>query len=329
MIHVNRAGKNLGQFSEQAVSDGLSAGTFLPSDLGWIEGWEAWQPLSTFTDLPPSAVLSASPGTSPPLDSPPLDFQKPGKINFGECLSKAWECFQQNWGIGIVGTLIFFAISSVAQIPMQLAQPGVQYFIKQGTMPPLWVIITAGIAFLIFWLVSLGISAILPAGFFYFFIETLRNKKGKLGDIFIGFREGNWIQLLMAMLVWMVAFFVLTAVLLGPGIYLTVTTKSEVPIIVAGALLLIPFVYFAVVIGFVFPLIVDRKIGFWEAIVTCFKTVHRQWFQTLGLLILVGLVMMAGLLACCVGLLASMPLAYLIYSQGYRQLFGDQESRPR
>ena len=99
--------------------------------------------------------------------------------------------------------------------------------------------------------------------------------------------------------------------------------KSAVPAIVSGVLLLFPLVYFSVGIAFAFPLIVDKNIGFWQAIVTSLKTVHLQWFRAFGLMILVGLIAMVGVFVCCVGLLASMPLAYLIWGQGYRQLFGD------
>jgi uncharacterized membrane protein len=45
-------------------------------------------------------------------------------------------------------------------------------------------------------------------------------------------------------------------------------------------------------------------------------------------LVLVALIGAVGMLACCVGMLASMPLAYLIWGQGYRQLFGDGELKP-
>ena len=104
--------------------------------------------------------------------------------------------------------------------------------------------------------------------------------------------------------------------------------KSQVPMFVSAGLLLILFVYFAVGIAFVFPLIVDKKIGFWEAIMTSLKTVHRQWFQAFGLLVLVALINMVGVLACCVGMFATMPLGYLIVCQGYRQLFGDGDLNP-
>ena len=323
LFHVNRGGRTLGQFSAQAISDGLSAGTFLTDDLGWKEGMDSWQPLSTFADLPPPRVLLAGGATTPALGGLARDFQTPGKVHYGECFRMAWACFQPNWGIAILGTIIFFAISGVIQIPMQIAQPVIQYYAKQGNVPPVWVLATAGLGFLVLWLISIVISSILPAGFMYFFIEALRTKQAKLGDIFIGFRKNNWVQLLLAILIWTVGFVVLAAVLLGPGIYLSVTTKSEWPAIAAGVLLAFPLVYLSIGMSFVLILIVDRNIGCWEAFVTSISTVHRQWFRVFGLLILVGLMMMAGVLACCIGLLAAMPMGYLVLGQSYRQLFGD------
>ena len=38
MIHVNRGTTSLGVFSEQEVREGLSAGRFTPTDIGWREG---------------------------------------------------------------------------------------------------------------------------------------------------------------------------------------------------------------------------------------------------------------------------------------------------
>ena len=38
MIHVNRGATSLGVFSEQEVREGLSAGRFAPTDIGWREG---------------------------------------------------------------------------------------------------------------------------------------------------------------------------------------------------------------------------------------------------------------------------------------------------
>ena len=51
MIHVNRGTTNLGVFSENDVREGLSAGRFVPTDIGWREGMASWQPLSHFPEF--------------------------------------------------------------------------------------------------------------------------------------------------------------------------------------------------------------------------------------------------------------------------------------
>ena len=51
MIHVNRGNTSLGVFSEQEVREGLSAGRFAPTDIGWREGMASWQPLSQFSEF--------------------------------------------------------------------------------------------------------------------------------------------------------------------------------------------------------------------------------------------------------------------------------------
>jgi len=322
MIFVNRDSQNIGQFTEQEISNGLQSGQFFPADLGWEEGMETWQPLSTFTSLP--APGSALP---PARETTPAGFQQPGTIRFDECLGKAWECFKANWGLCVVATLIFFAVSAVVQIPVQFAQPVLTRF--QSATPPVWMMVTAGVVFLFFYLLATGVSAILSAGFMYFFIEALRAGKAKLDNIFVGFRGSAWVQLLLAMLVWLAAVFLMALVFVVPGALLAAWMKSPVPVIVSAVLLLLPLIYFAVGIAFVFPLIADKKIGFKDAILTSLKTVHRQWFRAFGLLVLVALIGAVGMLACCVGIFASMPLAYLIWGQGYRQLFGDGELKPK
>ena len=68
MIHVNRGTTSLGVLSEQEVREGLSAGRFAPTDIGWREGMATWQPLSQFPDfggVAAPAVPPVQPGTTP------------------------------------------------------------------------------------------------------------------------------------------------------------------------------------------------------------------------------------------------------------------------
>lgn len=326
MIFVNRDRRSLGQFTEQEVSNGLNSGELLPDDLAWQEGMETWAPLSTFTQLPPPAVISLKRDFPPVIAPSNGSLEKPGKIRFDECLTKAWECFQKNWGLCVVASLIFFALSMIVQTPAQFAQVLLEKFTGHGSSAEPWMAISAGIVFFFFWAVGSGVSAILSAGFMIFFIEALKTGKTNIDHLFSGFRASVWIQLLLAMAAWMAAVLILTFILLMPGVFLSSVMKSNVPILLAVLLLIIPVLYLSVSLGFVFPFIVDRKVGAREAIITCVKTVHRQWFAAFGLLILVGLIAASGLILCCVGILATLPLGYLIWCQGYRQLFGDREA---
>src|SRR6185369_9414037 len=68
MIHVNRGTTSLGVFSESEVREGLSAGRFAPTDIGWREGMANWQPLSQFPEFGGAAapaVPPVQPGTAP------------------------------------------------------------------------------------------------------------------------------------------------------------------------------------------------------------------------------------------------------------------------
>src|SRR5215217_8012139 len=68
MIHVNRGTTSLGVFSEQEIREGLNAGRFAPSDIGWREGMASWQPLSQFPDFGGTAapvVPPLQPGAAP------------------------------------------------------------------------------------------------------------------------------------------------------------------------------------------------------------------------------------------------------------------------
>jgi hypothetical protein len=68
MIHVNRGTTTLGVFSEQEIREGLSAGRFAPTDIGWREGMATWQPLSQFQEFGGAVapvVPPVQPGAAP------------------------------------------------------------------------------------------------------------------------------------------------------------------------------------------------------------------------------------------------------------------------
>jgi hypothetical protein len=66
-IHLNRERESLGQFTPDAVAEGLQSGRFKPSDLAWQEGMDAWKPLGEWTDLPTASAPTVYPSSLEPV----------------------------------------------------------------------------------------------------------------------------------------------------------------------------------------------------------------------------------------------------------------------
>jgi uncharacterized membrane protein len=95
---------------------------------------------------------------------------------------------------------------------------------------------------------------------------------------------------------------------------------------VVGGLLLAAGVaaatYLAICWVFTLPLVVDRQLGFWEAMQLGRAVVRRHWWRVFGSLVVAGLIMISGVLACCVGLVFTLPLGFAIQMTIYETLFG-------
>lgn len=71
MIHLNRGGQALGQFSPEEIRAGFREGKFLGSDLAWRDGMPSWKPLADVIDeLAPEAEAVAAPLTPAPAGIP-------------------------------------------------------------------------------------------------------------------------------------------------------------------------------------------------------------------------------------------------------------------
>lgn len=119
----------------------------------------------------------------------------------------------------------------------------------------------------------------------------------------------------------------------SPADVARVVQSSAIPIVLAGfaqlgmtalglLLLVLPGIYLAVGYAFVIPLIIDRGMPVWEAMELSRTTVHRHWFQTFGLLLAAGLLLVASALLFGVGLVLTLPLCTAAIMFAYEDLFG-------
>jgi uncharacterized membrane protein len=62
--------------------------------------------------------------------------------------------------------------------------------------------------------------------------------------------------------------------------------------------------------------------GFWQAMELSRKVVTKHWFLVFALVLVVGLVAVAGIIACCIGLLVTIPIAWVALMYAYEDIFG-------
>jgi len=275
-----------------------------------------WRPLSAFPEF--ADVLAAQVASTPP---PPSAMPSPGffeqdyELDIGGCLSRGFELLKNQFGVVFVATLLFAVIEGF------LAGLGAIPFIGP-----------------LFSLANLVIAGPLLGGLYYVFIQTIRQQPANAGDVFTGFRR-QFIQLFLGknvsgllaglcmipfVVVMLVVVFSLVAARHGQ------TSQEQLHGLLVGLLpiglpvflvCLIPTIYLQVRWLFTLPLVIDRQMDFWTAMTTSGRMVGKHWWRVFGLVILVGLLNIVGVLACCVGALFTAPIGYGALMYAYETIF--------
>jgi hypothetical protein len=160
------------------------------------------------------------------------------------------------------------------------------------------------------WLISMVpvagwlLGSVLVAGLDYMFLRRIRGEAVQVGDLFAGFNIAFLHLVLAGLIKWLLTSLGLALCIL-PGIYLAV--------------------------GYVFalPLVIDKRMEFWPAMEVSRQVVHRHWWSTFGLVIVLALVACAGFIVCFVGALISIPLALASLMCVYEDLFGEIAAAPQ
>ena len=161
------------------------------------------------------------------------------------------------------------------------------------------------------WLVSIGLAFVpvlgwvvgfvMLGGLDYMFLRRIRGEPVQVGDVFAGFNLAFLHLSLAGLVKWLLTSLGLLLCLL-PGIYLGV--------------------------GYVFalPLVIDKKMEFWPAMELSRRVVHAHWWSMFALVIVLAIVACAGVLACGVGVLITIPVASASFMYVYEDLFGQVAS---
>ncbi len=97
-----------------------------------------------------------------------------------------------------------------------------------------------------------------------------------------------------------------------------------IPFLLVGFLLcFIPGYYLAIAWCWSWSLLADRRGTFWECLEMSRQAVTAHWGWAFLLLFVANLVSQVGIIACCIGIFATLPLQALMVTAAYRRLFAE------
>lgn len=166
-------------------------------------------------------------------------------------------------------------------------------------MSDFWTIMGVSALILII-LSSTGIIAgPLIGGLFCYYLKKIRRQPAQLSDAFAGF-SSLFLPLFLGALVASLLTSVGFAICFFPGVYLAVAWKLTLPIIV------------------------DKRLGFWEAMEVSRKVVTKSWWTVFLFAIVCWLINFGGFLLCGIGLFVTIPWTLIALTFLYEDIFGSK-----
>jgi uncharacterized membrane protein len=206
------------------------------------------------------------------------------------------DCFTEAWNLIKKDYLLFFAVTTIGIYIGNLT-----FFIAAGA---------------------------LLCGVFYCFLKRVDGETVEVDDLLKGFRY-FWRGLGLTLVFILPTIFVFFAFTVPFFMSLAVSpslTENELYAWLGGALLLeiglaVLIACFHTLLTFSFPLIVDRDLTLWQAILTSAKAVWQNLRGIAGLYGIGFLLLLAGLLFFCIGIYLVIPVILAAQTIAYRKIF--------
>ncbi|HUJ72706.1 MAG TPA: GYF domain-containing protein [Verrucomicrobiae bacterium] len=260
------------------------------------EGSTEWKAISAFPEFADIPAAASPVMTVPPPGS--------GELDIGSCISRGWKLLQNNFGrlvgttflvcllLGGVGGALRFLVNTAFGVPFQVrGVHGLEIFRLQWrgmVASMLWNLIMAGP---------------LLGGLYHYYLKLIRGQPASLADAFAGF-SGAFVPLVLA--------HIISGVLTGLGLLLCI----------------LPGIYLGVAWKFTLPLVIDKRLGFWEAMELSRTVVSRQWWILFALFLVSGVIACLGFVACCIGIFITLPIGIAAVLYAYEDILGAQPAAP-
>lgn len=289
--------KEYGPVSAELLRQWISEGRVNAQTTARLEGEADWKPLSSFPELadlvrsvpPPGAPL---PGTGAGPVPTEVILGRDFELDIGNCISRAWDLVKQNFFPVVGVSFLVMAISLVINQVIGMASgPAFKNMVLQHRVSPVGISVIIGTSVL-----GSPIYTLLMGGLFKYYLKLIRAEGPTLADAFAGFSPLAG-QLVLLGLVNGLLTSIGYVLCIIPGIYLTISWM------------------------FALPLVIDRNLPFWDAMELSRRVVSKHWFITFAFVLVMGLLAACGVIACCVGLFVTTPIASIALLYAYEDIF--------
>ena len=296
-VVIGSDGREYGPIAGEDLRKWIAEGRLNPQSMAKAESDAEFRALSAFPEFAGAFAAPTPEGSAPPaLATPDRLIAGDYDLDIGNCVSRAWELVKSNfWPVIGVSALVVLIMGVVNQIPGLFTRPIINEMIQEHVFEPGGIAVILGLSVL-----TGPVYVVLLAGLMKYLLKLIRGQRADLGDAFGGFGPmiGQLILLGLVMNVLAMIGFVLCII---PGIFLQVAWL------------------------FSMPLVIDRQMGFWAAMELSRKMVCKHWFMVFAFLIVYTLLVLAGLLGCCIGILVTVPIGLGAWMYAYETIF----SRPQ
>jgi hypothetical protein len=292
--------KEYGPVSVEQLRQWINEGRVNAQTLVRPEGETEWKPLSAFAEFAGTTATASvggpvSPGMAGVAMPVEVILGRDYELDIGGCIVRSWELLKQNFWPVVGISLLIFAVSGIINQIIGLASgPALRGAILRRHISPGGLSVIIGTSVL-----GSPVYTVLMGGLFKYYLKLIRAEGPTIADAFAGFSPTAG-QLILLGLV--------------NGLLTTI-----------GYLLcVIPGVYLSVSWIFALPLVMDRAMPFWDAMELSRKVVGKHWFIIFAFLLVIGLLAGCGILACCVGIFVTIPIASIALLYAYEDIFGRQ-----
>lgn len=249
----------------------------------------------------------------------------PGRLDPGEVISTSYAIFKEQMGLVLGGVVIAMIIQQMSSIPLQIFSRVGPFLLADGQVEIGVIVCVIAVLSMLF---QIAVSIYTTCGILLLLLNVVKGRPAEIPDLFRGGRY--FVPMLLTLMLIYFAIFLLYMVCFAPGIAIMIASDGEeagigigLGVIFGGVALVYVIMFAFMLVYGMFPFVmVDRDARGISSLGQARRLSKGHRFN----LFVVGLatvgINLLGVGVCCVGLIFTVPLSYLMITVAYMRMSG-------